>query len=88
MNFASSSKFGIIMALRDGPLSVTEIARRIGGEQSAVSHNLAHLSRCHILNVKQDGKQRVYSLNRETAIPMLEIVEKHVRKYCPVRCGK
>jgi DNA-binding transcriptional ArsR family regulator len=88
MNFSSRSKFDIIMALRDGPLSVSEIAKRVGGEQSAVSHNLAHLGRCHILNVRQEGKMRLYSLNSETVIPMLETVEKHVEKHCPARCGK
>ena len=40
MNFASQSKFDIIMALRNGPLSVSEIAEKISEEQSAVSHNL------------------------------------------------
>jgi len=84
MNFASNSKFGIIMALREGPLSVSEIARRIDEEQSAVSHNLANLSGCHILKVRR----RVYSLNRGTVIPMLETVEKHVKRYCPEGCGK
>lgn len=87
MNFSSRSKFDIIMALREGPLSVSDIARRVGGEQSAVSHNLAHLSMCRILNVRQEGKMRVYSLNRETVIPMLETVEKHVKKHCLGRCG-
>ncbi len=87
-NFSSSSKFDIIMALRAGPLNVTEIARRIGGEQSAVSHNLAHLNMCCILNVRQDGKQRLYSLNRETVIPMIETVERHVKRHCLRGCNR
>ena len=85
-NFASPAKFGIIMALKDGPLSVTEIAEKVGGEQSAVSHNLAKLGACRILNVRKEGKQRIYALNKETVMPMLQIVERHVKRNCKVRC--
>lgn len=85
-NFASPSKFSIIMALRDGPLSVSEIVEKVGEEQSAVSHNLKSMSQCHILNVNKHGKQRIYSLNRQTVIPMLKIVENHVKRFCLVGC--
>jgi DNA-binding transcriptional ArsR family regulator len=88
MNFATRSKFDIIMALRDGPLSVSDICRMVGDEQSAVSHNLAKMAACHILDVRQDGKQRIYSLNEKTVIPMLKIVEGHVKRCCPRRCEK
>ena len=88
MNFASGSKFDIIMSLKEGPLSASEITKMVGGEQSAVSHNLIKLSGCHVLDVKKVGKQRIYSLNMETVIPILETVEKHVRKYCMRKCCK
>jgi ArsR family transcriptional regulator len=87
MNFAHGSKFDIIMALKEGPMSVSEICEKVNGEQSAVSHNLAKLERCHVLNVKRQGKQRIYSLNFETVLPILKTVEKHVKKYCLGRCG-
>ena len=86
MNFSSESKFGIIMALKDGPLSVSEIVQKVGDEQSAVSHNLRKMSGCHVLNVRKEGKQRIYSLNKDTVIPILEIVEKHVKNCCLGRC--
>ena len=88
MNFATKSKFDIIMALRGGPLSVTEIARKVGDEQSAVSHNLLKMSGCHILNVRKAGKQRIYSLNEETVMPLLSLVESHVKRCCLRGCGK
>ncbi len=88
MNFASGSKFDIIMALREGPMSVSEIAKKVNGEQSAVSHNLIKLSKCHILDVKKEGKKRIYSLNLETVVPILKAVEEHVRKCCMGRCCK
>ncbi len=87
-NFANKTKFDIISALRAGPLSVTDIAKAISMEQSKVSHNLRKLNHCHILNVKQKGRQRIYSLNNETVAPMLKIVEQHVKKYCGRVCKR
>ncbi len=88
MNFANKTKLEIITLLRSGPLNVKTIARKIKEEQSAVSHNLKKLTDCHILDVKNLGKERVYSLNRDTVIPILKLVEKHVRKNCPKSCIK
>lgn len=87
MNFSNRTKSDIINLLRDGPLNVKEITRKIGGEQSRISHSLRDLRKCHILNVRHEGKQRIYSLNEETVTPILEIVERHVRKNC-LRCEK
>jgi DNA-binding transcriptional ArsR family regulator len=86
MNFSTKSKFDILMALRDGPLSVTDIAKKVGEEQSKVSHNLLKMSGCHILNVRKDGKQRIYSLNEETVVPLIDLVEKHVKRCCLGKC--
>lgn len=86
MNFATQSKFDIMMTLKNGPLNVTDIAKKVGDEQSAVSHNLTKMAKCHILNVKRDGKQRIYSLNEETVLPILKIVEGHVKRCCIGRC--
>ena len=88
VNFSNRTKSDIINLLRDGPLSVKEITRKIGGEQSKVSHSLTDLRRCHILKVRNEGKQRIYSLNEETVVPILEIVERHVRKNCLRGCGR
>ncbi len=86
-NFANKGRFDIIMALKEGPMSVGEIAEKVAGEQSAVSHNLCMLAGCHILEMRKQGKQRIYSLNAETVLPMLKIVERHVRTNCIGRCG-
>ena len=82
MNFANTTRFCIIMALRKQPLNVTQISEKIHEEQSKVSHNLQKLIHCHILNVEKKGKQRIYSLNKETVIPMINIIEKHIGNYC------
>ena len=71
-----------------GPLSVSEIVAKVGGEQSAVSHNLKLLSECHVVEVEQQGKQRIYSINKETVVPILELTKKHARKFCKGECGQ
>jgi|TARA_B100001964_G_C14219448_1_gene594504 DNA-binding transcriptional ArsR family regulator len=88
INFSNKSKLGIITALRSGPLNVSTIAKRTKEEQSAVSHNLKKLSACHILDVEKVGKERIYSLNKDTVMPILKLVEKHVIKRCPGDCCK
>jgi len=77
-----------MMILKEGALSVNEIAEKLGEEQSKVSHNLKKLSRCNVLTVEQKGKQRIYSLNKETVLPMLELVSKHVKYHCQEGCCK
>lgn len=83
MNFANNARFQIIMALRrKKALSVTELCKETCQEQSKVSHNLKSMTKCHILNVKQEGKQRIYSLNEKTVLPILKLIEKHMKCHC------
>jgi len=78
----------IIEVLISRPKSVSEICSLIKEEQSKVSHNLSKLMECRFLDVKRRGKQRIYSLNKDTIIPILKLVEKHVHKYCGDICKK
>ena len=87
-NFANKTKFLIIMHLKEKPMSVNELSKVMREEQSKVSHNLAKLAFCNILNVEQKGKQRIYSLNKDTVIPVIQLVEKHVKKHCKGVCRK
>ncbi len=87
-NFAHRTKFLIIMHLKEKPMSVNELSKKMGEEQSKISHNLAKLAQCNILTVTQRGKQRIYSVNRDTVLPVIKMVEKHVKKYCREGCNK
>ena len=73
------------MCLKKGSFSVTEIAEKVKEEQSKVSHNLIKLASCHIVEVEQKGKKRIYSLNKETVLPILKILETHVKKNCSMK---
>ena len=76
----------ILELLRNNPMSVSEIASALKEEQSKVSHNLKRLKDCHLIDVRQKGKQRIYSLNKDTMLPLMKLVEKHVKKFCCKEC--
>jgi len=85
-NLANPLKIGIILSLREKARNVGEISKELKVEQSKVSHALASLKDCKIVDVKQKGKQRIYSLNKKTIVPMLNLIDKHANTYCDREC--
>ena len=79
-------RLDIIGLLRRKSMSVTEICAALKEEQSKVSHNLKKMADCHIIEVLRKGKQRIYSLNKETMVPLMNLVQKHVESYCSKEC--
>lgn len=82
MNFANKANMEIISVLINEPMNVSAIIEKTNQEQSAVSHRLKNLTHCNILNVEQKGRERIYSLNKKTIIPILKLVEEHTMKNC------
>ena len=82
----SKIRLRIIELLHHKPMSVTEICKLLAEEQSKVSHNLKCLADCHFLDFKKEGKKRIYSLNKDTIVPLMKLVDKHVKKYCCDEC--
>lgn len=87
-NLASPLKTKIIEALKNEPLTVSEISLKIKEEQSKVSHALATLRSCSIVKSEPKGKNRIYSLNKETILPILKIIDKHKTINCKRGCLK
>jgi len=85
-NLANPLKMRIVMELKKNPLSVNDLTERLKAEQSKVSHALANLKACNIVNSRVEGKQRIYSLNKKTIIPMLNIIDEHKKSYCKGEC--
>jgi DNA-binding transcriptional ArsR family regulator len=81
-NLANPLKTKIVEALEKKPMSVSELMDKINTEQSKLSHALLNLRKCHIVDVEQIGKKRIYSLNKKTIIPILKIIDKHKTKFC------
>ncbi len=77
-------KVNIIITLKEGALGVNELSKQLGQERSRVSHALKSLLECGFVKVKKDGKRRIYSLNKDTILPLLNLVERHVKKYCKI----
>jgi DNA-binding transcriptional ArsR family regulator len=84
---ASKNRLKIIHFLQErGAKNVSDIVEGTKLEQTLVSHNLKRLLNCHFVEVKKNGKERVYSLNKDTIQPLLALMDKHVNTYC-VNCN-
>ena len=84
---SGDKRLEILQYLKDsGAQNVSEIAEGIDQEQSAVSHSLKKLLSCQCVHVETRGKNRVYSLNSETIIPILKLVDQHIQSYCKEQC--
>lgn len=59
---ATPSRLLILVRLRHGACTVTELAREIGMEQSAVSHQLRLLRHLGLVAGTRQGKNNVYAL--------------------------
>ncbi len=86
-SLANSLKIEIITYLKNKPASVTELTKKLNVEQSKLSHALSSLKHCHIVEVKKQGKSRIYSLNKKTILPILEILDKHIKTFCKGGCS-
>lgn len=91
-NLANPLKIKIISALKDKESSVGDLTYELKVEQSKISHALALLRKCKIVEVKKKGKERIYSLNKKTIIPLLKMIDEHSKSFCKCKeckgCGK
>lgn len=59
------NRLHMVELLRDGPLTVGEIADRLGLQQPRVSKHLKVLSEAEIVEVQPQANRRIYQLRRE-----------------------
>lgn len=83
---ADPSQLEIIKALRAGNRNVSQLSQELGFEQSRVSHNLRKLKEQGFVVQTTQGKNRIYSLEPATIIPLLSIIDKHVDTYYKHYC--
>ncbi len=79
--FSNQTRLEIINLLRKRPLKVMEISKKTGFEQSRVSHNLKCLENCGFVIVSKKGNCREYTLDKKTIVPIVDLFEKHIKKY-------
>jgi DNA-binding transcriptional ArsR family regulator len=82
-NLSNPTRLAAIEQLMKKPMSVNELAEALGQEQSMISHNLKPLLECNFVFLKRQGKQRIYSANKETIGTLFKAVENHEKKFCP-----
>ena len=84
---SGDSRLDILQYLKQhGAQNVSQIAGGTGQEQSAVSHNLKKLLVCNCVHIEVQGKNRYYSLNDETIVPLLQLADQHIQNYCGAAC--
>ena len=79
--FSNKTRLGIINLLKSKPLTVTEICKKLGFEQSRVSHNLSFLESCGFVVAERDGKWVKYSLEKKIILPIVKMFGAHTKKY-------
>lgn len=72
----------ILHALVKRPKNVTELTNELDFDQTTISKNLKRLTVCRFVHNRRKGKHSIYSLNKETILPLLNLIDKHVKKYC------
>lgn len=81
-SLANPNRLKIVIVLREGSKNVSEICHKTGFEQTMVSHNLRRLERCGMVFVEQKGKNRYYTLNNKTIVPLMKMIDIHIKQYC------
>lgn len=76
----------IILCMLEGAKNVTQIVECLKADQSSVSHNLKRLLQCSFVRMKPNGKERLYSINKETIAPLFKLIKKHANQYCKQFC--
>ncbi|OPH51129.1 transcriptional regulator [Paenibacillus ferrarius] len=74
---AETNRINIVHLLREGPLTVGEIADRLGLYQAKASKHLKVLSDCGIVEVRVDMNRRIYRLRSES----FQVMENWVQSF-------
>lgn len=73
---AHPMRLGIIHLLEQHPrLSVSDICKMLGSEQSLTSHHLQNMRLKGILSVKREGRSMMYSLKEKDVSLIIECLE-------------
>ena len=77
----------IICLLKEKPMTVQEMCRMLGREQSLVSHSLKRLRECDFVDFRKEGKTSVYYIKSDIFTKgknksLFGIFEEHAAKYC------
>lgn len=77
--FGDPSRLSILVALRQGPLTVSEIVQKTNLSQSNASNHLGCLRDCGLVTARQQGRHVTYQLSDDRVGRLLELTESLVR---------
>lgn len=72
------SRLKILFTLEGGELCVEHITEAVGGNQSAVSHQLKTLKDNRIIKSRRSGKNILYSISDNHVVTMLKMAKEHL----------
>lgn len=72
------SRLKILFALACGELCVEHLTQAVGGNQSAVSHQLKTLKDHRIIKCRRAGKQVIYSIADAHILTMISVAKEHL----------
>ena len=72
------SRLKILFALSCGELCVEHLTQAVGGNQSAVSHQLKTLKDHRIIKCRRQGKQVIYSIADGHVMTMISAAKEHL----------
>jgi DNA-binding transcriptional ArsR family regulator len=75
-------RLAIVKSLIGGEKNVGQLTSDLGVHQTTVSHSLKRLLDCGFVFVERNGKERVYSVNKKTILPLMRLMDNHVSNYC------
>lgn len=72
------SRLKILFALACGELCVEHLTQAVGGNQSAVSHQLKTLKDHRIIRCRRAGKQVIYAIADAHILTMISVAKEHL----------
>ena len=72
------SRLKILLALEGGELCVDHITEAVGGNQSAVSHQLKILKDNKIIKSRRNGQNVLYSVSDWHVLTMISVAKEHL----------
>ncbi|MEM0144074.1 MAG: metalloregulator ArsR/SmtB family transcription factor [Candidatus Parvarchaeum sp.] len=78
--FANKNRFRILKELEKGEMCAGDLQEKLKMKQTNLSHDLKCLLNCRFINVKKDGRKRIYTINPDTK-ELVNEVSRHIKKY-------
>jgi len=73
--FADPTRLGILVALADGELRVTDLQARLGGSQANISGHLACLKDCGLVVDRPEGRAVWYRIAQPEVVGVIRAAE-------------